>query len=39
MRFSLGAVSQAHGLVGQALAKPVAQLHATVATRPGVSRR
>lgn len=41
IRFGLGAVSQAHGLVAQGLAKPVAQLHPTACTcdampmRPG----
>jgi transposase len=34
MHFSLGAVSQAHGLVSQALDKPVAQLHAELRHAP-----
>jgi transposase len=34
IRFSLGAVSQAHGLVSQALAVPVAQLHAELQHAP-----
>jgi hypothetical protein len=34
IRFSLGAVSQAHGLVSQALAAPVAQLHAELQHPP-----
>lgn len=34
IRFSLGAVSQAHGLVSQALDKPVAQLHAELQHAP-----
>ena len=34
MRFSLGAVSQAHGLVSQALEQPVAQLHAELQHAP-----
>ena len=34
MRFSLGAVSQAHGLVSRALEQPVAQLHAEVQHAP-----
>jgi transposase len=36
IRFSLGAVSQAHGLVAQALAAPVAQLHAELQHAPVV---
>jgi transposase len=34
IRFSLGTVSQAHGLVSQALAAPVAQLHAELQHAP-----
>ncbi|MBD3893994.1 IS66 family transposase [Hydrogenophaga sp.] len=34
IHFSLGAVSQAHGLVSQALDKPVAQLHAELLQAP-----
>jgi transposase len=34
IRFSLGTVSQAHGLVSQALAAPVAQLHAELQQAP-----
>lgn len=34
VHFSLGAVSQAHGLVSQALDKPVAQLHAELQHAP-----
>ena len=34
IRFSLGAVSQAHGLVAQGLAKPVAQLHTQLQHAP-----
>ena len=34
IRFSLGTVSQAHGLVSEALAEPVAQLHAELQHAP-----
>jgi transposase len=34
IRFSLGAISQAHGLVAQGLAKPVAQLHTQLQYAP-----
>ena len=34
MRFSLGAVSQAHGPVSRALKQPVAQLHAELQHAP-----
>jgi transposase len=34
IRFSLGTISQAHGLVSQALAAPVAQLHAELQHAP-----